>query len=101
MKYSLSRIEFKNVYNNSEFLSAKDLLFNYAYTKNPKLGFIVSKKYGNSVQRNLFKRRCRHAFYQLIKSGFKHSIIIKPIEKNITWNAIDEAFNLLYKKISN
>ena len=86
MKYSLTHIEFKNVYNNSESISTQDLLFNYAYAKTPKLGFIVSRKYGNSVQRNLFKRRCRYAFYQLIKEGFQYSIIIKPKEKNITWN---------------
>ena len=78
MKYSLSPIEFKNVYNNSESLTTKDLLFNYTSDETPKLGFTVSKKYGNSVQRNLFKRRCRYAFYKLIKGGFNYSIIIKP-----------------------
>ena len=98
MKYSLSHIEFKNVYNNSKSLSTNDLLFKYTYDENPKLGFIVSRKYGNSVQRNLFKRRCRHAFYQIIKLGLKYSIIIKPTEKNIKWNQIDDAFNILYKK---
>ena len=82
MKYSLSPIEFKNVYNNSESLTTKDLLFNYTSDETPKLGFTVSKKYGNSVQRNLFKRRCRYAFYKLIKDGFNYSIIIKPKTKN-------------------
>ena len=98
MKYSLSPIEFKNVYNNSESLTTKDLLFNYTSDETPKLGFTVSKKYGNSVQRNLFKRRCRYAFYKLIKGGFNYSIIIKPKNKNITWNTINEAFGDLYKK---
>ena len=98
MKYSLSPIEFKNVYNNSESLTTKDLLFNYTSDETPKLGFTVSKKYGNSVQRNLFKRRCRYAFYKLIKGGFNYSIIIKPTNKNITWNTINEAFRDLYKK---
>ena len=99
MKYSLSPIEFKHVYNNSKSLKIRDLLFKYASDDTPKLGFIVSKKYGNSVQRNLFKRRCRHAFYKLIKNGFTYSLIIKPNTENIRWNTIHEAFNVLYTKI--
>ena len=101
MKYSLSPIEFKNVYDNSKSLSTKDLLFCYTSDKIPKLGFIVSRKYGNSVQRNLFKRRCRYAFYKLIKGDFNYSIIIKPKTNNITWDTINEAFDCLYKKITN
>ena len=83
MKYALSSIEFKDVYHNSNSLLAYDLLFKYTYNETPKLGFIVSRKYGNSVKRNLFKRRCRYAFYKLIKSGFTSSIIIQPKTKNI------------------
>jgi len=101
LKYSLSRIEFKDVYNHSKSLATRDLLFNYIYNEEPKLGFIVSKKYGNSVKRNLFKRRCRHVFYQLIKQGFTYSIIIKPITNNISWEKINESFDSLYKKINN
>ena len=100
MKYALSSIEFKDVYNNSNSLLIHNLLFKYTYNETPKLGFIVSKKYGNSVQRNLFKRRCRYAFYKLIKDDFNYSIIIKPETKNITWNTINEAFRYLYKKIT-
>ena len=97
MKYALSSTEFKDVFNNSNSLLTHDLLFKYTYNETPKLGFIVSRKYGNSVQRNLFKRRCRYAFYQLIKKGFVYSIIIKPKTKNISWKIINESFNLLYK----
>ena len=100
MKHSLSPIEFKHVYNNSKSLVARDLLFNYIYDEDPKIGFIVSKKYGNAVNRNLFKRRCRHAFYKLINNGFTYSIIIKPKKTNIKWEIINEAFNNLYKKIT-
>jgi len=69
--------------------------------ENPKLGFIVSRKYGNSVSRNLFKRRCRHVFYELIKSDFTYSIIIKPEAKNIKWNTIKKTFEIIHEKIAN
>ena len=101
MKYALSSIEFKHVYNYAKSLENRDLLFNYMHNKTPKLGFIVSKKYGNSIQRNLFKRRCRYAFYQLIKKGFVHSIIIKPKTQNISWKIIKESFSTLHNELHN
>ena len=98
MKYSLSPIDFKYVYNNAQSLLVKDILFYYIDNQNPQLGFIVSKKYGNSVQRNLFKRRCRYAFYKLIKNEFTYSIIIQPKIKNINWETINKAFESIYEK---
>ena len=102
MKYALSPIEFKDVYNSSESIIIHDLLFKYTYNETPKLGFIVSRKYGNSVQRNLFKRRCRYAFYKLIKEeGFTYSIIITPKSNSIGWKTINQSFKSLYEKITN
>ena len=101
MKHSLSPIEFKYVYNNSKSLSIGDLLFRYIYDENPKIGFIVSRKYGNAVNRNLLKRRCRHAFYKLKKNGLTYSIIIKPMTSGIKWITINEAFNELYNQFTN
>ena len=100
MKYALSSIEFKDVYNNSNSLLAHDLFFKYTYNETPKLGFIVSRKYGNSVQRNLFKRRCRYAFYKLIKEGFTYSIIIKPEVQDIKWETINKSFESLHAEIT-
>ena len=97
MKYSLSSIDFKYVYNNAQSLLVEDILFYYINNQNPRLGFMVSRKYGNSVQRNLFKRRCRYAFYKLIKSGFTYSIIIQPKTKNIKWEKINKTFELIYE----
>ena len=101
MKYALSSTEFKHVYYNAKSLETRDLLFNYVDNKTPKIGFIVSRKYGNAIHRNLFKRRCRYAFYQLIKRGFSYSIIVKPKTKNISWKIINESFNSLYEKYNN
>ena len=98
MKYALSSDEFKHVYNNSDNLLIDVLLFKYVYNETPKLGFIVSRKYGNSVSRNLFKRRCRYAFYELLKRGFSCSIIVKPKNQNISWLTINKSFEILYEK---
>ena len=101
MKYALSSDEFKDVYHNSDSLLTHGLLFKYTYCANPKLGFIVSRKYGNSVKRNLFKRRCRYAFYQLIKKGFMYSVIIQPKTSNISWKNINQSFEILYVQNTN
>ena len=70
------------------------------YDENPRLGFIVSRKYGNSVERNLFKRRCRYIFYKLIKNGFPCSIIVKPKVKNIQWGRIKQSFESIHENIA-
>jgi len=100
LKYSLSPVDFKYVYNNSKSVLIQDIRYYYIYNENPKIGFIVSRKYGNSVERNLFKRRCRHIFYKLIKNGFPHSIIIKPKVKNIQWSIIKQSFESMHEKIT-
>ena len=100
MKYSLSPTDFKYVYNHSKSLLIQDIRYNYIYDENPRIGFIVSRKYGNSVERNLFKRRCRYIFYKLIKSGFSYSIIVKPKTKNIKWNTIKESFESIHENIN-
>ena len=91
MKYALSPIEFKDVYNSSESIIIHDLLFKYTYNETPKLGFIVSRKYGNSVQRNLFKRRCRYAFYKLIK---EEGLLVGGSSGGAVWAALQEAEHL-------
>ena len=92
MKHSLSKAQFKLVFSNSKSLQVGDLLFKYNQDLNPGLGLTVSKKYGNAVSRNLFKRRCRMCFQELIKKDFKYSVIITPKKKNLSWNAIVVAF---------
>ena len=100
MKNSLSPIDFKSVYKNSESGITHDINYYYIYDQNPRLGFIVSRKYGNSVERNLFKRRCRYAFYELIKKEFSYSIIIKPKAKNIKWDTIKKSFQNIYENLA-
>ena len=92
MKHSLSSAQFKAVFAESKSLRVGDLLFKYKKDVNPKLGLIVSRKYGNAVYRNLFKRRCRAQFQVLIENGFSNTLIITPKKKNITWAEINTSF---------
>ena len=100
MKNSLSTTQFKVVFAESKSLRVGDLLFKYKRDVNPKLGLIVSRKYGNAVYRNLFKRRCRSQFQTLINNGFTNTLIITPKKQNITWGGINASFNKLSEKLS-
>ena len=100
MKHSLSNAQFKIIFAESKSLRVGDLLFKYKNDANPKLGLIVSRKYGNAIYRNLFKRRCRVQFQTLVKNGFTNTLIIIPNKQNITWAAINTAFNKLVNRLS-
>ena len=100
LKNSLSPAEFKYVYGNAKSLVIQEIKYYYKKDPNPKVGFIVSRKYGNAVERNLFKRRCRHIFYELIKNGFSYSIIIQPKTKNNNWNKIKSSFESMNAKLT-
>ena len=100
MKHSLSATQFKVIFSESKSLRVGDLLFKYKKDVNPKLGLIVSKKYGNAVYRNLFKRRCRAQFQALVKSGFANTLIITPKKKKITWDEINISFCKLSQQLS-
>ena len=49
MKHSLSNAQFNVVFSESKSLRVGDLLFKYKKAVDPKLGLIVSRKYGNGV----------------------------------------------------
>ena len=100
MKHSLSNAQFKIVFAESKSLKVGDLLFKYKRDVSPMLGFIVSKKYGNSVYRNIFKRRCRVQFQTLVKNDFTNTLIIIPNKQNITWYEISASFNKLVNQLS-
>ena len=77
MKNSIPNQEFKRTLFNSKSLLVRDLLFYYQKNK-AGISFIVNRKKGNAVLRNLFKRRCR-ALYQ------QNNSLKKLSEKNCDW----------------
>jgi len=63
---------------------------------------MVNRKYGNAPNRNIFKRRARFLFEGLTKKHPNKSIglMIKPLQKNISYHALQQSFNLLENKIN-
>ena len=83
-------------------LSCGDLSFKYAAGFDSGLGLIVSKKYGNAVQRNLFKRRCRSAYKTiLMNSGVDIALIVRPKKQNINNKSIIKSFIAIKGGIAN
>ena len=66
------------------------------------MGLVVSKKYGNAVQRNLFKRRCRSIFKSIIVDrDIGCTLVVRPKRQAVTYISIKESFNFIYDKLSN
>ncbi len=101
MKFSISSKDFKNIFANSQSLQLGNLLFKYAESTTPQIGFVVSKKYGNAIERNKFKRRCREVLYEKIKQGMHLQVIIMPKTTNIKYSEIKSTINSFTKKTSN
>ena len=78
-EYSLRRNkEFRYVYKKGRSVSDKNLSLVYVITKTPhlKVGFSVSKKIGNSVERNRLKRRIKEAFFLLLDDISQNCLLI-------------------------
>ena len=102
MKRSITTQDFKKILFNSKSLLVGDLLF---YYQEHKLGisFIVSKKLGNAILRNKFKRRCRMLFFQKTKVHYKTlQIIVRPqkkLENNYSWDKLTSTLDEFYIKL--
>jgi len=84
-EYSLKRNkEFRYVYRRGKSVSDKAMVLIYVPTKTPHLrvGFSVSKKIGNSVVRNLTKRRMKEAFFSMLENVNPNCLLVfTPREK--------------------
>jgi len=86
--------------NTSKPLVFGALSFYYLNIHPPSLGLIVSKRYGNSVSRNLFKRRCRALFMAwFINQNSGISLVVRPKKQNISFKDMNAAFGEFYEKI--
>ena len=96
MKHSISNQDFKQILFKTKSLHIRDLLFYYRNNVKNGISFIVNRKKGNAVCRNLFKRRCRSLFNKYQVDQFKNTqIIIKPIKNlknNYTWKELKQSF---------
>jgi len=85
----------------SKSLCFGDLSFKYTKNSEPEMGLIVSTKYGNAIERNLFKRRCRAAFKStMVDNNMDCAIIVRPKKPGVSFRNIQESFNSIYDKFS-
>lgn len=103
-EYSLRRNkEFRYVYKRGRSVGDRNLILIYVITKTPhlKVGFSVSKKLGNSVERNKLKRRMKEAFFSMLDGVMKNSLIVfipKEAAKEIEYKDILLSVSGLLKK---
>ena len=66
------------MYRRGKSVSDKTMVLIYVPTKTPhlKVGFSVSKKIGNSVVRNLVKRRMKEAFFSFLENVNPYCLLV-------------------------
>lgn len=103
-EYSLRRNkEFRYVYRRGRSVSDSRIVLVYVITKTPHLrvGFSVSRKLGNSVQRNRLKRRMKEAFFAVLDRVPKNSLLVftpRETAKDMTYADIEASLYKLLKK---
>lgn len=96
----LKRHEFLELSKKGKRIKNKYVIVNYSpgYTKKCRLGLTVTKKTGNSVQRNRLKRYVRE-FFRVNKSGFKYNWDMNIIVKNEAVNLTSEKLFLYLREV--
>ena len=72
----MSSSKFSQTILSGSSFSADTIIFTYLKDVKPSIAFSVSKKYGNAVKRNLFKRRCKYIFNSNIKACCNPGIFV-------------------------
>ncbi|MDY6074009.1 MAG: ribonuclease P protein component [Eubacteriales bacterium] len=91
---------FQYVYRRGSSTACREMVLLYTKSRNIKIGFSVSKKVGNSVTRNLIKRRLRECFREQIGNikGGNYVIIARPAILNISYSRLQQQIIYLLSK---
>jgi len=90
---------FKFVLKTSKKIKSNNaLLFKYSQSSGPFVGFMLSKNFGNAVQRNRFKNRCRFLYRQLASKDQSLGLIVRPLQKNLSFKTLEGAFKDFQKQ---
>ncbi len=93
--------EFKEIFLHGRKISGKYLYIYYYFNQeNPKLGFIVSKKKRNGVERNKLRRQIREVF-RLNKYQLKNVNIVVGVKKDykyLEYQVLHDEFLLLLRR---
>lgn len=95
--------EFKYVYNNGKVFSNNLLVMYLTENKSDynKVGFSVSKKVGNSVERNKVRRRIKEC-YRLnsidIKKGYNIVFVSRVRAKDASYKELEKAMIAIFKR---
>ena len=77
------------------------LVFRFNDANQSFLHFFVGRKYGNAIKRNLFKRRSRFLYSNLLKKigALSIGVSIYPLKQNISFPELKSCFSLLENKL--
>lgn len=97
------KYEFNYIYKKGKSSHTKELTLFYSKNKNnhKRVGFSVSKKYGNAVERNRIKRVLREVLRQMLpnlKDEFNYIFIVKNEIKSKEFNQIFKIVNNILDK---
>ena len=92
--------DFDKVFKNGQKAFGKNLRIIYLKQAEIKVGYCVSKKHGNSVQRNRIKRLLREAFRENIPllNGNYYFVVIPKIDGEVSFDAYKRDFKYLLTK---